>query len=260
MVTEMRATFNEVAELYDRARNHYPEQLFAELIDLAHLSSDSRVLEIGPGTGLATLQVAKLGCRVVGVELGTEMAAVARRKLAAHPKVEIEVAAFEEWQPPAEPFDMVMAATAFHWLEPDVRYTKTASILRPGGYLAIINYRHVAGGDEDFFARSQCCYERYMPGTPADLRLPTVEEIIPDTSEIEACGLFEQPITRRYVTEEAYSAEQYIDLLSTYSTHIALMPSQRQQLFDCITALIREQYGGKIVKSYLHELALARKR
>lgn len=260
MAMEKRATFNEVAELYDRVRNHYPDQLFSDLFALTQLPQNARVLEIGPGTGLATLQVAKRGCEVVGVELGNAMAEVARRKLAAFPKVEIQVVAFEEWQPPADPFDLVMAATAFHWLEPEVRFTKSAAVLRPGGYLAIINYLHVSGGDPLFFEQTQSCYQRYMPGTPAGLRLPTAEEVVTDTSELEACGLFEQPVIRHYVTEERYTADQYLDLLSTYSTHITLEPDNRQRLFDCIRELIDGQYGGQISKRYLHEMILAQRR
>ncbi len=260
MGNEKRASFSEVAELYDRARNHYPEQLFDELFTLAQLAPGARGLERGPGTGLATLQVAKRGCQVVGVELGNAMAAVAKSKLAAYPNVTIEVAAFEEWQPPVEPFVLVMAATAWHWLEPDLRYTMSASLLRPGRYLAIINYLHVVGGDEDFFAQSQRCYEQFMPGTPAGLRLPRVEEIVPDTSELEACGLFEQPIIRYYTTDETYSTDQYIDLLSTYSTHITLTTDNRERLFACIRELIDGEYGGQIRKRYLHEMILARRR
>ncbi len=259
MGDEKRASFNGVAELYDRARNHYPEQLFDELFNRAQLAPGARVLEIGPGTGLATQQIAKRGCQVVGVELGNAMAEVARRKLADFPAVTIEVAAFEEWHPPVESFDLVMAATAWHWLDPDLRYTKSASVLRTGGYLAIINYLHVAGGDEGFFARSQRCYEQFMPGTPVGLSLPRVEEIVPDTSELEACGLFEQPIIRRFTTEETYDADRYIDLLSTYSTHITLDPDNRERLFACIRELVNGRSEGQITKRYLHEMILARR-
>ncbi|MGE5654971.1 MAG: class I SAM-dependent methyltransferase [Bacillota bacterium] len=260
MSSEKRATFTEVAELYDRARNQYPDQLFDDLFRLTQMPSGANVLEIGPGTGFATLQVAKRGCSVVGVELGTEMAAVARRKLAAYPKVEIQVAAFEEWQPSVEPFDLVMAATSFHWLDPEVRYTKAASVLRQGGYLAIINYRHVAGDDLSFYYQVQACYERYMHSTLANFHVPEVGELVPDTSELETCGLFEPPIIRTYITDETYNTEQYIDLLSTYSDHIRLTLEDRSQLFDCIRGLINGQCGGRVTKRYLHEMIMARKK
>lgn len=254
---DRRVTFNEVAELYDRVRNHYPEQLFEELFGTVDLSSEARILEIGPGTGIATLQFAKRGYKVVGVELGTEMAAVARRKLMAYPNVEIEVAAFEEWEPPAEPFDLVIAATSFHWLDPAVRYKKAAAVLRGGAYLAIINYR-AAGGDQRFFDEVQDCYGKHMPSATRR-QMPVAAETNPYVDELHNCGWFAHPLTRRYITEETYNSEQYIELLSTYSDHLSLEPANQQRLFDCIATLIDHHYGGQVIKRYLNELTLARR-
>ena len=103
---------------------------------------------------------------MVAVELGPALAAVARRNLARFPAVEVVTAAFEDWPLPAEPFDMVLAATAFHWIDPAVRVVKAADALRPGGVLATVSTHHVAGGDESFFAEAQACYERWDPETP----------------------------------------------------------------------------------------------
>ncbi|HZC29448.1 MAG TPA: class I SAM-dependent methyltransferase, partial [Gaiellaceae bacterium] len=136
MVRPLRATFDEDAERYDRARPGYPAELFDDLAALAGLRPGDRVLEIGPGTGQATVPLARRGYRIVAVELGTGLAAVARRNLAAFPDVEVVNAAFEDWPLPAEPFDAVVAATAFHWIDPDVRLARTAQTLRPGGALA----------------------------------------------------------------------------------------------------------------------------
>ncbi|MDF2723887.1 MAG: putative methyltransferase [Paenibacillus sp.] len=260
MATEKKDTFNEVAELYHRSRNHYPERLFDELVELTRLQPQSRALEIGCGTGIATLPMAKRGMAITAVERGADMAAVARSHLAGYPNVNVEVDSFESWLPPADKFDLVYSATAFHWLLPEVRYVKCADILRPGGYLAIIRYDHVAGGDTSFFNQVQSCYEAYMPGTPKNLRLQNHEDISPDTAELEASGLFELPVVSRYVTEETYTTEQYIDLLSTYSNHIMLDTANRERLFDCIRSLINRQFNGSITKCYLHEVILARKR
>ena len=105
-----RATFDEAAELYDRARPRYPPALFDDLADLTGIGPGSRILEIGPGTGQATLPLAERGCRVVAVELGADLAAVARRNLARFPTVEVVTAAFEDWPLPSEPFDLVLAS------------------------------------------------------------------------------------------------------------------------------------------------------
>jgi SAM-dependent methyltransferase len=149
----LRSTFDQAAELYDRARPRYPAGLFDDLAELAGIGPGSSVLEIGPGTGQATVALAERGCRVVAVELGAALAAVARRNLARFPAVEVVTAPFEDWPLPEEPFDLVLAATAFHWIDPDVRVVKAADALRPGGVLATVTTHHIAGGDDSFFAQ-----------------------------------------------------------------------------------------------------------
>ena len=63
----LRETFNEDAARYDRARPRYPVQMFDDLA-AAGVAPGARVLEIGCGTGQATVPLAERGCRIVAVE------------------------------------------------------------------------------------------------------------------------------------------------------------------------------------------------
>jgi SAM-dependent methyltransferase len=258
--TPLRERFNEDAELYDRVRPGYPAELFDQLARTAQLEAGARVLEIGCGTGQATMPLAERGCSVVAVELGPAMAAVARRKLARWPRVEVINAAFEDWPLPAEPFDLVVAATAFHWLDPTVRVSKTADALRPGGALAIVATEHIAGGTQPFFAEMQACYERWDPSTPPGLRLLRADQISTESDELDRSGRFEPAVLFRYEWEQTYSTAAYLDVLGTYSGHRALQPDLRARLLDCIAELIERRYNGAITKRYLNELRVARLR
>jgi SAM-dependent methyltransferase len=253
-----RSTFDEAAELYDRARPGYPAALFDELVELAGIGPGSRVLEIGPGTGQATVPLAERGCRIVAVELGAALADVARRKLARFPHVEVVTAAFETWPLPAQPFDLVLSATAFHWIDPAVRVTKAADALRPGGALATIATHHVAGGDTAFFAEAQTCYERWDPETPpGGVPLPTAAEVPSSSEELDRSGRFGPAQFRRYEWEHPYTTASYLDVLLTYSGHRALDPASLNGLLDCIANLIDTRYDGQITKRYLTELRIA---
>ncbi|NUT95323.1 MAG: class I SAM-dependent methyltransferase [Saccharothrix sp.] len=248
-MTDLRAIFGEDADHYDRHRPGYPDALFD------HLPA-GRVLEIGCGTGKATVPLAERGNRVVAVELSPSMAVVAQRNLARFPKVDVLVGEFETWPLPAEPFDLVLAATAFHWLNPATRTAKAAAALRPGGTLAIISTHHVAGGtwDDEFFAEVQACYERFDPNTPPNLRLTPTADIPKDPTDF--ANHFGPVQFHRYEWNRTYTAPEYLALLMTYSGHRALPPDQRAGLFTCITALIAN-YGGQITKRFMTELALA---
>lgn len=239
----LRTTFGEDAARYHRARPTYPAELFAEL-------SGQRILEIGPGTGQATLPLTHIG-HVTAVELSPELAAVAQKHA---PDAELIVANFDEWPLP-EPFDLVVSATAFHWLDPHTRTAKCAAALKPGGALAVISTHHVAGGTEQFFVDVQECYERWDPATPPNLRQSKADDI---PREFDESPEFEQPEFHRYEWEQAYDTEAYADLLLTYSNHIAL--PTREELIADIRQLIDTRYGGRVTKRYLTQLAVARLR
>src|SRR3989344_4893464 len=113
--SELKKTFDSAAELYQLARPHYPEELFNILVEKAGLLPGSHLLEIGPGTGQATKPLAERVYAITAVELGKELAAVARTELKQYPQVEIITGAFEDVELPANSFDLVYSATAFHW-------------------------------------------------------------------------------------------------------------------------------------------------
>jgi len=260
MAVEKRATFNQVAELYARVRPTYPDQLFDDLVALSGIPAGGRVLEIGAGTGIATLPFAQRGYDVVAVELGADLAAVAAAKVAAFESVEVVVADFERWPLPAEPFDLVTSATAWHWVDPAVSYRKAAEALRRDGALAVFGYHHVAGGDQEFFEQAHECYLRFMPDTPPDFVLIDAAECQPELEALAASGLFTEPEIRTYLTEETYSRSRYLDLLSTYSGHRVLDEQARTGLLDCIGSLIDRRFGGQVRKRYLADLIVSRKK
>jgi len=234
--------------------------VFDDLAELAGVGPGCCVLEIGCGTGQATVPLAERGCQIVAVELGAGLATVARRKLARFPLVQVVDAAFEDWPLPPAPFDVVVAATAFHWIDPAVRVAKAADALRPGGALAVISTHHVAGGDQGFFADVQACYERWDPATPPGHRLPTADQIPLRSDELDRSGRFGAVVFRRHEWELSYTTAAYLEVLRTYSGHIAMAPDARDGLFDCIADLIERRYRGRINKRYLTELQVAHAR
>src|SRR5204862_6714831 len=113
-------TFDRAADLYQRARPDYPDELLDDLVAVTGLAPGDRLLEVGCATGKATLPLARRGFRICCVEPGAHLAAAARRN-AGGLDVEVVEARFEDWRPPhPAPFDLVFAATAWHWIDPDV--------------------------------------------------------------------------------------------------------------------------------------------
>jgi SAM-dependent methyltransferase len=254
----LKTTFNEVAETYDRARPDLPEQLFDDLVALASLQPGAHLLEIGCGTGRTTLPLARRGFRITCVELGENLAAVARRNLVPYPDVRVVVSPFETWDPSGETFDLVFAASSWHWLDPDVRYQKAARVLKPGASLAIVSGGHAFPKDADpFFREIQPAYEAISGEKVTEWPLP---EDVPDLrDEIDATGLFADFQSRRYVWEKLYTADEYIALMNTFSGHIAMDADERDYLHSAVRELINARPDPRIRRHWLAILNLARK-
>ena len=258
----LRATFESAAASYQQARPEYPAELYDELIRLAQLRPGDQLLEIGCATGKATAPLARRGLPVTCVELGPQLAAQARRELASCPGVTICDGAFETWSPPAGvAYRMVFAATAWHWVDPAVRYQKAWAALAPGGHLAFWAADHVFPPDGDpFFDEIQPVYDEIGAGHPPDRAWRPRPGALPDSrAEIEASGLFGDVVTRQFDWVVSYPAGEYIRLLDTFSSHIALAPWQRDRLYAEIRRRLAARPDGQLRRHWGAVLHVARR-
>ena len=257
----LRSTFDSVASLYDEARPGYPERLFDDLAALSGTGPGAKALEIGCGTGQATVPLARRGYRVLCVELGANLAAIARSKLTGYPDARVLASSFEDWPLEEEAFDLVVSATAFHWVGSAVRYQKSAQALRPGGSLALIwNTHHPEGSTEGFPDALDDLHRRETPHLAHERRPPRLDRADDKAGEVEGSGFFEKPEERAYPFGASHDAESYLRLLGTFSSHRALEEATRQRLFAAVARLIDEEYGGRVVEGYRSELYVARRR
>ena len=256
---ERRRTFDEVADLYDRARRPYPEEVIDDLVGLAGLGPGSMVVEIGCGTGQATVALAERGLRITCIELGGRLAAIARRNLAAYPDVEVVQADFEEWKPPRRDYDAVVSFNAFHWIDPARRYELVARLLRPGGSFAFVEPSHVIPPESDPIFREM--QEDYRAVGLAGDDPPGPPEDVPDwQEEIEASGPFTDVLVRRHLFTRTYTADEFIALMQTASDHRLLADEVREELFRLKRRRIEDRPGCSVEMTHLALLHVARKR
>lgn len=257
-----RASFDAVAQLYDQMRPGYPQALFRDLCAIAGVDQDSRLLEIGCGTGHATLPFARRGLRVDCIELGPRMAAVARRKLARFPGIQITVADFDGWNTGAQ-YHLVYSASAYQWLNPQTRIERIARLLHPSAWVAVWRNHTLrgAGGSEEFFRAAQRIYAREAPELAAKAPTAAVaEELLPEAApEWIASGLFHTPERRIYLWQNQYTAAEYVRLLDTHSDHRILPAENRARLFEGLARLI-EELGGKVTREQATVLEMAARR
>ena len=135
-MSEFAATFEKDPVGYAAGRPGYPAEIFTLLEERCGLGEGTHVVEIGPGTGQATAELLRRGAHVHAVEPG---AGLARHLIAQHvgEPLEVTVGSFEDAVLPDAAADLVVAATSFHWVEPEIGPPKVLAALRPGGWAAI---------------------------------------------------------------------------------------------------------------------------
>jgi SAM-dependent methyltransferase len=256
--------FNEVPELYDRVRPGYPDELFADLCAITGMDDKSSVLEVGCGTGQATRTLAALGCSVTAVEPGTDMAALARQKIASFRNVGVETSTFEEWDDRGRRFDVLVAASSWHWVDPSIGWQRAHAVLSPGGWMALLGHVVVRRpGEPEVYAETADLHEWFSPGNPG-WGHPPLEDDVRTTDEgwgpVDDPGeLFGPPIVRWYPTVQWFDGDGFADHLRSLSLYRRLDPDVREPLLDAVAERVRTRLGDRASRRCLSVLRVGRR-
>lgn len=253
-------TFDRAAHLYQRARPEYPGELFDALVDSVGLVEGDALLEIGCATAKATLPLARRGFRITCIEPGAKLAGLARANLQGF-DVEVVEQRFEDWRPAEKHlFSLVFAATAWHWLDPDVKYARAWEALRPEGHLAFWDALHVfPDGGDSFFGEIQGVYEEIGEGLPEESNCPRPGELEDRSAEITGSNRFEVVALRHFDWKRTYNADEYIDLLDTFSGHISMEEWKRERLYGEIRSRLARRSDGMLRRHWGGVLHVARR-
>jgi SAM-dependent methyltransferase len=260
---EQRFVFGEAAELYDRARAGYPEALVDDVLGFIRAGGRPlRALEVGAGTGKATVAFAVRGLEILALEPSPAMAAVAMRHCSRFPGVRIAGATFEEWPVEASGFDLLFSAQAWHWVDPSVRYVKAARALRAGGTLALFWHETHWRGEplrdelDELYRRLAPELHARNPSFPGLSHRREDDEV---ATEITGAGLFAEVTARTYPWLASLTGDGLVELLESQSDHRLLPEERRAQLFEALCELV-SAHGGEIEVPCRTFLALARRR
>jgi SAM-dependent methyltransferase len=255
---ERRRSFDQMAQLYARARGAPPPAVFDAVA--VFVPPPANALEIGCGPGNASLPLLERGFRIHAVELGENLAAFARERLAAFPFT-VEVGKFEDASLQVASVDLVVCSSAFHWLDRERALRQVVKVLKPSGALALIwgSPRRTAE-DNRVDEAVQAAYRAHAPEISrqtVDRMGGKVDEIglaVRDTPEL--CD-FEE---RLFPQTHLFDRQRYLDTLATFSDHATLPAEQRARLFEAIGEIIDGQFGGRVERHSTARLQLARRR
>jgi SAM-dependent methyltransferase len=251
-----RKSFDPAAEIYDEIRPSYPAPLFDCLFGL--LPPRAHILEVGPGTGQATRDLLGRGAVVHAVELGPGMAAKLKANLPTD-DLQVTVGDFEQVDVPKHSMDAVFSATAYHWITPAAQLDRPATILKPGGILAIVDTNQVdSPDDEGFFDAVQPIYDRYAQGHTGPPAPPRTNVDPPIRRSLSQDRRFVDVEVHGYDWNQTYTAAAYRKLMLSYSGTQMMNPTDREALLDEIEAFIRDRFSGRITRPLVVTLTTAK--
>lgn len=246
-------SFGVDAERYHRTRPTYPTALVDRIVAA---SPGPDVLDVGAGTGIAAHQFQAAGCRVLGVEPDARMADFARRG-----GVEVEVSTFETWEPAGRQFDAVVAATAWHWVDPVAGAAKAAEVLRPGGRLAM--FWHAFEPPSELVDTFSEVYRRVVPDLPStqsNSQFADSYQTMMNTAEkgMREAGGFSESERWRFDWTHSYTREAWLDQVPTQGLFTRLPADVLARVLAGIGTAI-DAVGGSFTMRYATVAVTARR-
>ena len=256
-------TFDTVASTYEKLRPGYVKELYQTLLDYIPIDENSNVVEVGSGGGQATAPILTTGCRLTAVEYGEQFSELLKEKFKEYPKFSVITGKFEDTAFEDNAFDLVFSASAFHWVPEKIGYEKVFSMLKSGGaFVRFANHPYRNKGNPALSQEIDEIYDQYYNQYYHKER-KTISEYTErqarERAMIASKYGFSDIRYELFYRERVFSAKEYIELLGTYSDHIAIEENIRTVFFAKIEEAINK-HGGIITIYDTIDLQLARKR
>ena len=257
---EGRSLFGSNPMGYSEIRPDYPEAFFDDLRECGALGVGTRILDVGAGSGLASIQLLRHGASFItmlepDVRFSSLLSAIKTG-------TNVVTSTLEEAALEPGAFDLVVVATAFHWLDPERRVSLLAKMLHKGGYVALMwNVFGDEDKQDDFHEATDSILSGLgdspsgAPGErPFALRRTDREE------EFLDAGLFEQAGYRELKWLLQLSSLEMIKLYETFSPIQKIAKSERQQILAKLGQVADSAFGGVVNRNMTSVLYLFRKR
>lgn len=254
---DKRFTFNEDVKNYDKWRPTYCEELFNDIIQYSQLNQNKKAVEVGIGTGQATMPFLLTGCDVTAIELGKNLTEYSKEKFKEYKNFSIYNTSFEDFECDDNSFDILYSATAFHWIPEDIGYPKALKLLKNDGTIALFWNKPFLKREDDFLHQKiQSIYQKYRPSSNKLVENDTAR--YNKISKTIQSYDFRDLEVKLYYQTRVFNSTGYISLLDTYSDHRSMVETTKQLLYSEIENAILGNGNALTVYDTI-DLYLARK-
>lgn len=251
-------TFDKVAKIYSDGRPGYPNEVYQIIDSYTGFSSESSLLEIGAGHGIATQEILNFwDSKLCSIEPGNSLLKIATSNISENRNVSFFNCTFEDFQT-NEVFNGILSATAFHWIEKSIKYRKAAELLTDDGFL-ILYWNNYSIAEESSYQSIQKIYDKYHfdNSNSIDIRELQKLKIQKRQNEINESIYFTIVGHHEISNDLVYSKERYIKLLKSFSTN-AVSDSSLDRFYNKVSEFI-DSIGGEITLRVLVNIEICRK-
>jgi ubiquinone/menaquinone biosynthesis C-methylase UbiE len=248
---DRRTLFDSVAPLYQASRLGYPGDIVEFAVATAEVGAGSEVLEVGCGTGQLTESLACYGFRLTAIDIGPSMVAAAQRRLDGA-ALSFRVSSFEDFAAGDASFDLIVSGNAFHWVDPGIRFRKPARLLRPGGWLALLEII------ERYDDPLRAALLGMWAARSDDFRAGVWQPHFHDTAVIAGTGLFETPVCKTHAQRIVRPVEAVIGVENTRATSLSWPDDIRREFTEQLRHHLRSQTEVQLTQETSLMMARAR--
>ena len=248
---KLKTTFDKVSRLYELVRVGYPEKLVDDIIKFSQLPKGSKLLDIGCGSGKATILLAERDFEITGIDIGKNLIGIAKLKSKKLKNIKFILGSFENTEFPNNYFDIIISAQAWHWIDPSQGYRKIHRLLKHGGSLAFFWYFPLSG-ESHVLKKLGEVFDKYNPHRR---KTGYTSRLIPFSIEVRekliSSGLFKNVNRRVYYKQGIVTAKRFIEIALTYGWIQSLQKEKRERLINELSEILRGQKPFSMPYKYI---------
>jgi SAM-dependent methyltransferase len=227
--------FGTVADLYDDVRPGYPDELYDQIEATTGPVDGRRVLDLAAGTGLQTRALATRGAQILAVDPDLGML---HRLQSTAPSIPVAAGRAEQIPVRDSAVDLVVCATAWHWLSTSEALEEIRRVLRPGGYLALWWANNRWGDGIDWEDAQDDVFDRW--DTVTGSVPPPHGGVGPReaAADLRARGI-ELALDQEINWQRTVTREQHMQVLATHSNVLVMPAEDREKLLAEIEAALQ---------------------
>lgn len=196
------------------------------------------------------------------------MTAFLMERFKVYSNFKVITSSFEEALLEEDSYDLIYAASSFHWVDAEKGCPKVYRLLKNGGTFALFRNNPVPAIGEELYEEIQMVYDKYYYTYYITRNRPVLrakEDYFKPSEISKSFGFdslekygFKDAAMKLYDASLTYTVDDYIALLNTFTDHITLPDENRTALYDGIREAIL-RHGGYHRVDYVFQLYMGRK-